>query len=432
EDLDGIGKGITEEDAQKYGITSQFKYIMDYRAQQGFTVIQSQQLSTYVGVTGNSWMGDSKGDIFTYGVNDFILEKFKTLDRYFEYIAEKGLVHSHTQFSYPEELIEINKKKLTDEMLEKLCRYWVARYSAYPVMWATTQEGDDDYYEYNKNTPETNRWRDVFIYVQKYDPYDHPATCHQENAWHTRVNNSSFKDLDGYTFYAMQYSVGTGPDSDQNFEFLKEYYNNEGSLPVVNYEGCYDHFWIGPKGARSQGWCAYLNGVFGHGYGMQPIWEFFWAANDTNQDSRYGETYRRDQNWIEGLTSSGGFAMGYMRTFLEQYEWWNLVPCFDGNDYYTPNGTNYSVATVGNDLYVGYFYGSGIYRSIFGTFTNMKKGEYEIKWYNPQDGTYRWYDAENEEFVNEPTANVNIKDGTYLIPGKPDLEDWVVVAKFVG
>ena len=34
EDLDGIGKGITAEEAEKNGITSQFEYIMDYRAKQ--------------------------------------------------------------------------------------------------------------------------------------------------------------------------------------------------------------------------------------------------------------------------------------------------------------------------------------------------------------------------------------------------------------
>ena len=341
-------------------------------------------------------------------------------------------MHSHTQFSYPEELLEVNKKKLTDEMLEKLCRYWVARYSAYPVMWATSQEGDNDYYGFAGTNPENNRWKDVFNYIQKYDPYDHPASCHQENVGNTRVENSAFKDLEGYSFYAMQYSVGTGYNSNQNFDLLKKYYENEGSLPVVNYEGCYDHFWIGPKGARSQGWCAYLNGVFGHGYGMQPIWEFYWAAGSTSEASSNGETYKRDMNWLEGLTSSGGFSMGYMRQFLEQYEWWKLVPCFEENEYYSPYGTNYSVATIGNELYIGYFYGIGIYSANFGKFTNMKNGKYEIKWYNPQDGTYRWYDEKEEDFVTSPTGPVTIKNGKYKIPGKPDIQDWVVVAKYKG
>ena len=97
---------VSDEDAKKYGIKTQFHYIVDYRVKQGFTVYQSQQLGYYQGVAGNSWIGDAGGSIFDYGVTDKILEQFKTLDIYFAYIAKKGMVHAHSQFSYPEELIE--------------------------------------------------------------------------------------------------------------------------------------------------------------------------------------------------------------------------------------------------------------------------------------------------------------------------------------
>ena len=419
----GYGK-ITEETANQYGITSMFKYIMDYRANQGFTVIQSQQLATYTGISGNSWMGDARGDIFTYGVNNIILAKFQELDRYFAYIAELGLVHAHAQFAYPEELIEAyltnSKNKLTDEQLEMLCRYWVARYSAYPVMWATAQEGDKDYYKFGGCTAENNPWILVFNYIQKYDPYKHPATCHQENVGTTKVLDSAFKDLEGYDFFAAQYSVNIGNEKNQNFDCFKEYWNNDKGLPAVNYEGRYDHFWGGTKVARTQGWCAYLNGMFGQGYGIQPIWSIFWASNGDNSDTKdEAEEFRRDYNWLEGLQAEGAQQLAGMRKFFEGYEWWNMVPCFDGNDYFISATTNYSAVTInGNEVYIAYYYGAAKYRDL-GTFKGMQKGEYEIKWYNPRTCEY-------DETLTE---TVKITDGTYTIEGKPDQEDWVIVAK---
>ena len=60
-------------------------------------------------------------------------------------MAEKGLVHANAQLFFVAEL-GYNRENYPDAYLEKLCRYWVARYSAYPVMWTTAQECDNDYY----------------------------------------------------------------------------------------------------------------------------------------------------------------------------------------------------------------------------------------------------------------------------------------------
>lgn len=436
EDYDGYGD-ITEEQAAEYGVTSMFRYNIDYRASQGFTVIQSEPLSEYEGVTGNSWFGDKDGDIYTYGVNAAMLEKFQEYDKKFRYIAEKGLVHVNAELSYPEELIEewlSENRILTEEHLEALCRYWVARYSAYPVMWATVQEGDNDYNHYGGCTPENNPWVKVFEFTQKYDPYDHPASCHQEHVAIFPIEDSVFADLDGYTWYAMQYSTDTGANQNQAFESLRRYYIRPGSKPTVLYEGAYDHFWIGPNGARAQGWCAYLNGVFGYGYGIQPIWELYWASRDADPYSAFGEDFDRDMNWYEGLTSSGGDSMQYMRRFFEEYRWWELVPCFDGNDYYTPAASsvkiasNYSFATIGNDLYIGYlYYPRKLPDGMFGKMTGMKEGEYEVRWYNPRTGEY----AEGKEY-EKYNKTISVSDGEMIVPNKPDKEDWVIVVRYIG
>lgn len=419
EEIDGIGD-LPQEIADAYGIESQFKYIMDYRADQGYTVIQSQPLGWYTGVTGNSWFGDANGSIFDYGIDDKIVAQFYELDKRFAYIAEKGFVHANSQLAYPEELIETYLAgKISQEEIEKLCRYWVARYSAYPVMWTTTQEGDNDYYGYNGCTASNNPWIYVMTYVDKYDVYNHPTTCHQEYTGETTVNNSSFGTLEGHDWYASQFSFNLQNNSILPFSTLRQYYDNGGEKPVVNYEGKYDHFWIGTFGARAQGWVAFLNGCFGYGYGVQPIWSIVWANYGEQTPTTDGvEEYERGLNWVEGLYADAGQQLIFMKDFLTQYEWYKLVPCFSGSKYFAPSGnTNYSAAHVDSDLYIGYFFGHG--KNVLGTFKNMQNGVYEVTWLNCRTG----------ETISK---EITVEDNTYTVEGKGDDGDWAIAVKYKG
>ena len=415
ESLDSNG-GVSDEDAEKFGITSQFRYIVDYRVEQGFTVYQSQQLGYYQGVAGNSWIGDSKGSIFDYGVTESILEQFKTLDIYFAYIAEKGLVHAHSQFSYPEELIETYLSgKISDGRLKLLCRYWVARYGAYPVMWTTSQEADNDYYEWAGCTAANNPWKKVTEYIAAFDPYCQPMTAHQENTGNTRVFNSAFADMKEHNWFGAQFTTQLSTGVDWNI--VREYYDYGGEKPVVNYEGRYDHFWTGEFGARSQGWIAYLNGMFGYGYGVQPLWSIAWASygEKTPAQDESGQVYRRDFTWLEGLHSRGGDQMRIMTEFFTAFNWYDLVPCFSANEYYIPDDSFSTAATVGNDIYVIYCFGkSGSLGRILKADDNC---EYTVYWFNPRTG-------ESQDKKTVSPANGKIK-----MPEKPDRFDWVYVVK---
>lgn len=434
ESIDGINPeglpeyiSISQETAEQYGITSMFKHIMDYRAEQGFTVIQSQQLGIYTGVSGNSWLGDAEGTIFTHGVNDMILDKFQELDRYFAYIAEKGLVHAHAQFSYPEELIEIYLEGGIDEAtIDTLCRYWVARYAAYPVMWTTAQEGDNSYYDYNGCTPETNPWTLVMGSIAKYDPYDHPSSCHAETSSATPFDEFIFDDLESHSWYALQYNNSIAPNTVLDWAMMEEFWNKADSKPIVNYEGPYDHFWCGTTKARNQGWVAFLNGQVGYGYGSQPIWSLFWAGDDPNatkSDER--DMYSLGINWVEGLYSEASAQLSYMKSFLERYEWWNLTPCFEAssdnpNAYFVTTEKSYSVSTLGNKLYIGYFYAERTRNNNpCGTFQNMKNADYEVIWMNCATGEY-----------TQPVI-VTVTDGTYTVPKKPTKDDWVISVRLI-
>ena len=78
---------------EQYGITSQFDYIMNYRAEQGYTVIQSQPLYWW-DVNDQIWFQNGGQNIFTLGVNDFMVKKFQEYDRYFKIIADYGFVRT--------------------------------------------------------------------------------------------------------------------------------------------------------------------------------------------------------------------------------------------------------------------------------------------------------------------------------------------------
>ena len=72
--------------------------------------------------------------------------------------------------------------------LDKLTRYWVARYGAYPVMWTLGQEVDNDFYFNRSQNGGHVMWNSinnpyliVAAYIEKYDAYSHPLSAHQES-----------------------------------------------------------------------------------------------------------------------------------------------------------------------------------------------------------------------------------------------------------
>ena len=94
-------------------------------------------------------------------------EKSKRIERKYQRAVEEGVasVFGIDRKNIREDIRPIleeisaevkNGNKISDEQIEKLSRYWVARYAAYPVMWTTAQETDDDYYGTVK--PDENPW----------------------------------------------------------------------------------------------------------------------------------------------------------------------------------------------------------------------------------------------------------------------------------
>jgi len=387
------------------GISSQFKYIVDKRVAQHFTVYQSEPIQTSHGGTDEAIYNLSDG----LTVND--LAGFANLDRKFKYIADAGLVHANSQLFFASELSN-NPEKYSDSYLEALSRYWVARYGAYPVLWTTAQEID-------KRGPAL--WEKVMIYINKCDPYQHPSTAHQENASVVTASTSVYRDISAHTWYSPQWKDFVRETNKMySFTVPRDYWENGQGKPVVNYEGCYEGFYTDRQGARAQGWIAYLNGMFGHGYGAAGIWNDIYALNDygsgylitgDNPGVNFDKYYK---TWDQGIAMKGADDLGLMHTFFEKIDWWNLTPRFDNSAWSSLSSSWYALATKSNTLYVAYFYNS---TTATGTLKGMTNTAYTAQWFNPATGAT----------TNIGSGTITPSGGQWTIPVKPSQQDWVLI-----
>lgn len=398
------------------------RIIADKRTQQGFTVWQSEPI-------GSSFD-------FTDGITQADMDGLHDYDEKFSTIAASGLVHANAEFFFPYSMgVLIDKNggysdketspgffEISDSVkayLERISRYWVARYGAFPVMWTLGQEVDNDFYTTSESHPEwsytNNPYRYVAGYISKYDCYDHPLTAHQENVGETAAlgregkyrdcDPSAFRDVKAHNWYAVQWSPSKTKRSD--FSVEKEYWFNSQGKPAINYEGSYCWLWTKNFGSRMQGWCAYLNGMYGYGWGGHDTWSYTNIFNE-NEDSSDGvDTITSEEKikatWQDSLEYDSSYQCGYMLDFLSRIAWQNLIPRFGNRAYFAPAGKVYHCMASNEDNSEGviYFYSftdesiaqkvnTKSYGGVLtGTIGNLIPGEeYRYVWYNPVTGEY--------------------------------------------
>ncbi len=443
------------------------KTICETRYAQGFTVFQSEPIGAKFHLEN--------------GVTEDDMAGFADYDAKFKTIAENGLVHANAEFFYPSDMntlistfggyseeyteIKIGREKvkfydLSDgvkEYLEKLTRYWVARYSAFPVLWTLGQEVDNDFYWSADNHADwgyvNNPYKLVAEYIDKYDCYDHPISAHQENTgatsaygsgegttdkckvYNKKVPSSAFRDVKAHTWYAAQWTPSK--TSQLDFGVTKDYWFNSQGKPVVNYEGAYCGLWTKNFGSRMQGWCAYLNGMYGYGWGGHDTWSYTNIYDEENTSTDGVDTItsqeKIDATWLDSLAYESGFQCGYMINFFKNTEWYNLIPRFNNKSYFVPSrNVLYSYASNSdNSEIVVYFYSfsdgsvgqipnSGSFSgTATGTVGNLeRKQTYNYKWFNPLTGEY----TEEGSFVSSLA-------GTYYIGKKASCDMVLYIEK---
>lgn len=407
--------------AGQTGAKSHFAYVVKRRAEQGFTVYQSEPI-------------DAKFDLKDGRVDTVDIAGFRLADRYYQTIADAGLVHANAEFFFAASM----PKALADDAsaLARISRYWVARFGAYPVMWTLAQECDNDFYferhsACNFYDATNNPWVKVAECLHACDAYAHPLSGHQENTGATTITGkgtradksqiscdgrSAFADdavakRAGHTWWAAQWS----PDLVNEMDFVvpREYWASP--RPAVNYEGRYCGLWTKDFGARAQGWIAFLTGFCGYGYGAIDMW-LYKSSYDVHHDSHDGvEPITKADKlrpWCESIEYPSAKQMGYLRTFLEGFDWWNLKPVLADAAIYTDHpGVPHACAKTA-DRWVFYFYGkdgrTGLLKGVGGAFASAR-------WFNPRTG----------ETLPEKILMPNAR-GVVSLPLKPDAQDWVL------
>lgn len=412
---------------------SHFCYIVDKRAEQGFTVYQSEP----IGATYNIQDGIDENDI----------AGFRYVDRQFDYIAKAGLLHANAELVFPGYLTE---SVYGDKAyFAKLARYWVARYCAYPVLWTLGQETDDTFYE--QFTRENNPYKDMCRTINACDPYHHPISAHQEYAARDNVmaSNSVFAGVEGHNWFAVQWS----PSLTNQYDFVipADFWNNKEGKPAILYEGRYENLWTKNFGARAQGWIGFLSGLYGYGYGCVDLW-LYQSDYDTDTVSNDGiDTITPEDKavpWSTALNFKTAEELGYMKTFLNDAQWWTLIPDFDSKSAFAANPLHafftqlkaiftgsgsfiekivkffrfpsvkpfYASARNENTVVI-YFYNPGL---AAGTVKGLQQGaDYTVNWFNPVTGEY------------EEPETVTAKNGTVRISQKPTEGDWVLLMQKV-
>ncbi|MBQ3150970.1 MAG: DUF4038 domain-containing protein [Clostridia bacterium] len=445
------------------------KTICEKRVSQGFTVYQSEPIG-------------EKFD-FADGITETDMMGLHNYDEKFKIIAENGLVHANAEFFFPasmELLIanfggysdkklsalyesqRIEVSELADSVkvyLEKISRFWVARYGAYPVMWTLGQEVDNDFYWNETSHPGwnfiNNPYKLVADYIEKYDVYDHPLTAHQENVSHTVAYGngenasehckvyksgsvpSCFRDVSSHSFYAAQWSPSK--TSQTYFDIEKDYWYNSQGKPVINYEGQYCYLWTKNYGARMQGWLAYLNGMYGYGWGGHDTWSYLNIYNEDEDSSDGVDTITSEEKinatWQDSLEYASSYQMGYMRSFFSRISWQELIPRFDNRSYFVPcSNVYYAYAgNKDNTEIVIYLYSftdettaekvnTKLYGGVLsGTVASLiPEAKYSCQWFDPTTG----------EYYEESTFTAS-RAGTHYIGERPTAHDMVLLIKLI-
>ena len=85
---------------------------------------------------------------------------------------------------------------------------------------------------------------------------------------------------------------------------------NRSTMPYFLIEAAYEDETASPAETRQQAWQAVLSGAAGQVTGQESIWPFVPGV------------------WTSQLNTEGASTLIHLRTLLESYSWWTLVPDF--------------------------------------------------------------------------------------------------------
>ncbi|MBP6963745.1 MAG: DUF4038 domain-containing protein [Armatimonadetes bacterium] len=333
-------------------------------------------------------------------------EFYDLADRRIQYLVDHGLVPC---------IVAMWGFYLPFMGIERVKQHWrnlVARYGAYPVVWCLCGEIELPTYSHLANTDALEAekaaqiagWTEVARYVRALDPYRRILTVHPAWAQSGRdaIADESLIDLD-----LLQTSHGGHAILGRTMDRVNASNARTPRMPVVNGEPCYEGI-MGTAWQEMQRfvfWTSVMSGSAGHTYGAQGIW-----AMSSRDEPFVGST----MNWGEGFWQDvmhypGSAQVGLGRRFLERYPWWLFEPRPD----------QLAIGIPGK-LKIFYLAGQWVDPKFAGVRDKRIEIEPDIQYrayfFDPRTG------ADVAVGPVEPDA-----DGTWPVPRKPTMDDWVLV-----
>ncbi len=387
------------------GVPSQFKYTVDKRVAQGFTVFQTESIHNPHGGTHTNADEEAHCDLRD-GLTAADLPGFANMDRKFAYLADHGLVHAHAGLTWALEPVK-NPQYYTPAYMAKLGRYWAARFGAYPVLWTIAQEIDPNMYKaYDMGT--IGLWYAGAQAIADNDAYDQPLGVHLQAIGNgiEGPDESWWANKPYHQWWPVQLQGDLS-----GFSAAKRFWQYAPAKPTVLYEAPYEDFWTDAKGARGAGYKAFQWGMYGYGYGANGTWNDLYSPDDFGTDYEMPNRYL---SWYDGANLPGAVQLGYLKKFYTALQWWKLVPRFDDPAWSAFTDPNHSLlSSDGNATYVVYFFGEN---DETGTLKGMApEVSYAAAWFNPRAGT----------FIELGTVSAD--NGEWTIPVRPTPDDWVLL-----
>lgn len=391
------------------GVASQFKYVVDKRVDQGFTVFQSEPIWQPHGGIHDRPDEEPAADL-TDGFSSADLAGFAELDKKFGYIADAGLVHANAMVSWVQQAHD-NPGVMTPAFMASVARYWDARYGAYPVIWTVAQEIDNDFYGVYAGDAMAP-WTAAIEALDAADAYDQPLMPHQENTDQTSVKNSRFAAEPWHDGFAAQLQYTDG----WNLGLAADYW--AAGKPSLAYETPYEDFWTDSRHALSAFYKAYLLGLRGYGYGVSGVWNDVYSAPGEPLDA--GTDYElpaRYQWWYTGANRQTADQLTYGVQYFRKLDWWKLTPRF-GDPAWSDfgSGGDNLVASDANQSYVALFTSQG---TSTGTIRKLDPDRYyTAEWFNPRTGQ------------RTPIGKqLEAPGGNWIVPERPTAEDRVLTVE---
>lgn len=367
-----------------------FQQLVDRRVAQGFTVFQAHGHREL-------WPGGPGAFDCLHRPSDDTVRYWRTLDRYYAYAEEKGLVGA----------IGFAGHSLLDPIslddLERLWFYFMARYGAYPITSLITQEYNADIGKLAERLP---KMLALGQFIHDCDPYGRAMTAHP---WCLSRDRREAWNEPWYDFIMLQAGHRWYPGAKRYHDI----YFGPTRKPMLeaeaNYEGFRDDkFTVDDACIRRTAYSAIQTGSFGFTYGAQGLYA------GVLDRAKPGPTYRWGPvlTWQEGLELAGGAQLQHLRKIYESVAWWKLEPLRG----VAP--ASVLVKADGNAVYLLYYIG-GAKLPPDAQLTAVPAGvQFEAAWLNPRTGAQM---AVERRLV---TAERGL-----TLPPAPDAGDWVLLLR---